>query len=258
MEIPRLAVLPSPRRGSETLSPPPRDRMSDRDDHTTLFRQSWSIYDAIAAENYMFHREIYEIVTRQLEGRAALGPYTLLDLGCGNARFLAPSLQVAPPARYLGVDLSPTALSEARDYLDGLDGVSLHEDDMVGFVAMSGAKPDIIFTGYAVHHLPTASKARLFEACAAALAPGGEMLMVDVARKEGQDRDTYIAAYLDLMRDGWTAVPSAMIEEACAHVAAHDFPETLGGLFEMATAAGFSSAELLDHYGPHHLIRFSI
>jgi SAM-dependent methyltransferase len=129
---------------------------------------------------------------------------------------------------------------------------------MIGFVALSGGKLDIIFTGYAVHHLPTASKARLFEACAAALAPGGEMLMVDVARKEGQDRDTYIAAYLGLMRDEWAAVPAAMIEEACAHVAAHDFPETLADLFEMATTAGFSSAELLDHHGPHHLVRFSI
>jgi SAM-dependent methyltransferase len=228
--------------------------MSDRDDHTTLFRNSWSIYDAIAAENYMFHREI---VSDRLRCRLQSGPYTLLDLGCGNARFLAPSLRAAPPSRYDGVDLSATALAEARDYLDGLDGISLHEHDMVDFVALSGSRPDVIFTGYAAHHLPSATKARLFAACADALAPGGEMLMVDVAREAGQDRDSYIAAYLGLMRGEWTAVPSAMIEEACDHVAAHDFPETLADLFAMATDSGFSRAELLDHHGPHHLIRFS-
>lgn len=231
--------------------------MSDRDDHTTLFRNSWSIYDAIAAENYMFHREIYELVTDRLRRRHQSGPYTLLDLGCGNARFLAPSLRAAPPSRYDGVDLSSTALAEARDYLDGLDGISLHEHDMVGFVSLSGSRPDVIFTGYAAHHLPTATKARLFAACAAALAPDGEMLMVDVAREAAQDRDSYIAAYLGLMRGEWTAVPSEMIEEACDHVAAHDFPETLADLFAMATAAGFSRAELLDQHGPHHLMRFS-
>lgn len=232
--------------------------MSDRDDHTTLFRNSWSIYDAIAAENYMFHREIYEIVTDRLRRRHQSGPYTLLDLGCGNARFLAPSLRAAPPSRYDGVDLSATALAEARGYLDGLEGIFLHEHDMVGFIALSGTRPDVIFSGYAAHHLPTATKARLFDACAAALAPGGEMLMVDVAREAGQDRDSYIAAYLGMMRGEWTAVPAAMIEEACDHVAAHDFPETLGDLFSMATAAGFSRAELLDRHGPHHLMCFSI
>jgi SAM-dependent methyltransferase len=232
--------------------------MSDRDDHTTLFRNSWSIYDAIAAENYMFHREIYEIVTERLRRRRESGPYTLLDLGCGNVRFLASSLRAAPPSRYDGVDLSATALAEARHYLDGLDGIHLHEHEMAGFVGLAGYSPDVIFTGYAVHHLPTTTKGLLFEACAAALAPGGEMLMVDVARGEGEDRDSYIAAYLGLMRGEWTTVPSAMIEEACDHVAAHDFPETLGDLFAMAGVAGFSRAELLDRHGPHHLMRFSI
>lgn len=232
--------------------------MSRADDHTTLFRTSWSIYDAIAAENYMFHREIYALVTGRLHDRAAAGSYTLLDLGCGNARFLAPSLRSAPPERYTGVDLSPTALAEARDYLEGVEGVDLHEGDMVAFVVSSGERPDVIFTGYAVHHLPSTAKARLFEACAAALAPGGELLMVDVARDEGQDRDTYIAAYLDLMRTKWSAVPAAMIEEACDHVAAHDQPETVSDLFAVAKAAGFSHAEVLDQHGPHHLFRFSI
>lgn len=232
--------------------------MSRTDDHTTLFRTAWSIYDAIAAENYMFHREIYALVTGRLHDRAAAGSYTLLDLGCGNARFLAPSLRSAPPDRYTGVDLSPAALAEARDYLEGIDGVSLHEDDMVRFVSLSGERPDVIFTGYAVHHLASPVKAKLFESCAAALAPGGELLMVDVAREEGQDRDTYIRAYLDLMRNEWTAVPAAMIEEACDHVAAHDHPETVSDLFAMAKAAGFSRTELLDRYGPHHLFCFSI
>jgi hypothetical protein len=60
------------------------------------------------------------------------------------------------------------------------------------------------------------------------------------------------------MRHEWTAVPAAMIEEACDHVAAHDQPETVSDLFAMAKAAGFSHAGVLDQHGPHHLFRFSI
>ena len=37
----------------------------------------------------------------------------LLDLGCGNARYLAPCLKRFPPTIYEGVDLSEAALAEA-------------------------------------------------------------------------------------------------------------------------------------------------
>ena len=69
-----------------------------QDDETALFRKSWTLYDAISERNYMFHREIYAHVADLLRQRHQTGPYHLLDLGCGNARFLAPCLHSAPPA----------------------------------------------------------------------------------------------------------------------------------------------------------------
>lgn len=143
------------------------------DDHTTLFRRSWSLYDAITAENYMFHRELYGEVEAILSQQGCSGDYTLLDLGCGNARFLAPCLRSTPPVNYTGVDLSRVALTEADDYLAGLGGVSLHECDMVEFAAESGGEYDVIFSGYAMHHLEGEAKAKLFSHCARAFAPGG-------------------------------------------------------------------------------------
>ncbi|MDP4584328.1 MAG: class I SAM-dependent methyltransferase [Verrucomicrobiales bacterium] len=232
--------------------------MSDRiDDCTTLFRRSWSLYDAITAGNYMFHREFYGEIAAIVSDRGQAGDYTLLDLGCGNARFLSPCLRAAPPLSYTGVDLSPTALAEAHDYLAGLDGVSLHEDDMVEFARRAGEGSfDIVFSGYAMHHLDEADKARLLSACSAALAPGGSFLLIDVLREDGQSREDYLTAYLGMMRGEWTAVPAEMIEEACNHVAAHDQPSSLAELSALAEEAGLGRITLLANYRQHHLIRF--
>lgn len=249
MEVPRLAILPAPRRGSEA--------MSRTDDHTTLFRRSWSLYDAITAENFMFHRELYGRVASILAERHRRGPDAILDLGCGNARFLAPCLEAALPVSYTGVDLSPTALAEARDYLAGIGNVSLHEQDMTVFAADWDGRCGVIFTGYAVHHLSNESKGGLLRSGAARLLPGGELLMIDVLRDDGEDRDGYIDRYLRLMRDEWTTIPREMIEEACDHVAAHDQPASLAELRDLASRAGFANVEVIERHGPHHLLRFS-
>ncbi|MEK7843432.1 MAG: class I SAM-dependent methyltransferase, partial [Pseudomonadota bacterium] len=66
-------------------------------DSTAIFTRSWSLYDLITEFNYMSHQEIYAGVEELLRLRADQGHYRLLDLGCGNARYLAPCLQRLPP-----------------------------------------------------------------------------------------------------------------------------------------------------------------
>ena len=236
---------------------PPVNASQSQDDETALFRKSWTLYDAISEKNYMFHREIYAHVGELLELRRQAGPYRLLDLGCGNARFLAPWLHATPPAEYHGVDLSPSALDEARDYLKGIASVSLHHKDMLQAVQEMDTSFDVIFTSFAVHHLDFGSKQRLFSACAARLAPGGSFIMVDVVREEGQTREQYLEGYLGGMRAHWTAVPPDELEQACAHVAAYDFPETLADLTAMAKKASLSQTRLLDRFAQHHVLVFT-
>jgi SAM-dependent methyltransferase len=226
------------------------------DDETTLFRQSWTLYDALSAKNYMFHREIYDCVAAILKERHDRGFECLLDLGCGNARFLAPCLLGSPPDRYEGVDLSAAALDEARDYLKGLAQFTLHQADMLEAVETRTEKVDVIFTGYAVHHLSFEAKQRLFHACARVLKPDGLFLMVDVVREEGQSREAYLEGYLGTMRTQWTEVQPAHLDEACAHVAAFDFPETLSDLTQMAKDAGLSKTSLMQRHVQHHLLAF--
>ena len=66
--------------------------MSKSEDEIAIFRTSWSLYDTITEHNYMSHREIYAIVDGVLGGLRERGPYSILDLGCGSARFLAAAI----------------------------------------------------------------------------------------------------------------------------------------------------------------------
>lgn len=226
---------------------------------TTIFTRSWSLYDLITAHNYMFHQEIYARVGRLLGLRDDAGRYRLLDLGCGNARYLAPCLQQFPPALYEGVDLSEAALTEARGYLVDLPdtGITLTHGDLLEAVETTGKIWDVIFTGFAVHHLASADKARFFQAAGRCLAEKGWLILVDVVREENQSREDYLEGYLKCMRDNWINVPPDQLEEACTHVHDHDYPEYFSTLQEMAVAAGLKASCIVSRYGQHHTLLFT-
>jgi ubiquinone/menaquinone biosynthesis C-methylase UbiE len=227
------------------------------EDETHLFRTSWSLYDALSEKNYMYHREIYAHIASLLQQRHENGGYSMIDLGCGNTRFLAPCLKVAPPARYDGVDLSSTALDEARSHLSGLENITLHCKDMLHALhEREEASLDTIFSSFAVHHLGVAEKQQLFHACARVLAPGGVFILVDIAREEGESRQQYLDTYLHTLRSQWTAVRPEDIDAACAHVAAYDFPETVADLQQMGTNAAFRESTLVERFAQHHVLVF--
>jgi SAM-dependent methyltransferase len=226
---------------------------------TAIFTRSWSLYDLITEHNYMFHNEIYAEVARLLRLRDDAERYHLLDLGCGNARYLAPCLRQSPPALYEGVDLSEAALIEARGYLANLPDciVTLTHGDLLTAVQSTGKTWDVIFTGFAVHHLTTADKAHLFEAAGRCLSEQGRLILVDVVREENQSRADYLQDYLKCMRDTWVKVPPDQLEEACTHVHDHDYPEYFSTLQAMAAAAGLKASCIVNRYGQHHILLFA-
>ncbi|BCT66553.1 class I SAM-dependent methyltransferase [Nitrosospira sp. NRS527] len=227
-------------------------------DPTTIFTRSWSLYDLLTEHNYMFHHEIYSGIADLLGLRNDKGNYRLLDLGCGNARYLAPCLKRSPPALYEGVDLSEAALAEAREHLTGLTGqVILTHGDLLEAVESTEKTWDILFTGFAIHHLMPDEKARFFHAAGRCLSENGWLILVDVVREENQDRESYLDGYLKFMREKWTHVPQDQLEEACTHVHDHDYPECLSTLQEMAGTAGLNSTRLINRHAQHYTILFS-
>ncbi len=207
----------------------------------------------------MFHQEIYAGVGQLLKLRDDAGHYRLLDLGCGNARYLVPCLKQSPPILYEGVDLSEAALAEARGYLAGLPDpvVTLTQGDLLEAVEATGKTWDVIFTGFAVHHLTSADKARFFQAAGCCLAENGWLILVDVVREENQSHEDYLEGYLKCMRDNWNKVPPNQLEEACTHVHDHDYPECFSTLQSMATEAGLKASRIVSRYGQHHTLLFA-
>jgi SAM-dependent methyltransferase len=225
---------------------------------TTFFTRNWSVYDQIAKHNYMFHREMYANIADLLKRRKDCNQYRLLDLGCGNARFLAPRLLQFPPAHYQGVDLSEAALEEARIYLAGLScPIVLTHGDLLESVESADMKWDVIFSGFALHHLLFEEKARFFRAVGRCLSNGGWLLMFDVVREENQSREDYLEIYMRDMRERWKQIAQEQLEEACAHVATYDFPECLSTLKEMAKSSGLDRSLVFSRYGRHYGVLFS-
>jgi SAM-dependent methyltransferase len=231
------------------------------DERTELFRSSWSLYDAIISANYMFHCEIHTNVREVISTRARMGPYALLDLGCGNARGLAATLREHPPVRYLGVDLSRSALNEAAVELSGLEGAELCEQDMVSAVeelGRAGQRFDVVYSGFAMHHLMMREKERLFRMLGTRLKPGGFFLLVDVVREPGQSREAYLEGYLGMVRTEWRLLDEAQVVEVCRPVSGYDHPETVEDLVTMAREAGLGTWRRLGQHRQHGVMEFGM
>ena len=217
----------------------------------TLF-QAWSPYDVVLDQNYMFHRELHARAAQILGARFASGTFDLLDLGCGSARHFAGLLREHPPATYRGYDLSEPALGLARANLTFLgDRVRLVNANLA---TGPGSGPgDVVFSAFAIHHLDLAAKAALFRSIRSCLRPGGIFLFIDVVRDEGEDRGSFLDRFSDEIRTQWVALEQRDIVEILNHIRTCDFPETDGGIRDLARDAGLGECLETERHGCHQL-----
>lgn len=206
------------------------------------FFDVWDTYAKVVARNYMFHRELAEEIAGTLRARFDGGAFSMLDLGCGDAATLAPILKSFTVTRYQGVDLSQAALALAAENLSDLGGpVELVHSDMESALDEAGAY-DLIYSSFALHHLPTSQKAEFFRLVAARLSADGLLLLVDVVREEDEALPVYHRNYLDWLRRDWTGLSQFELDAISEHILANDQPEPYSVLREQAEAAGLTSA----------------
>lgn len=105
--------------------------------------------------------------------------HIVVDIGTGTGQF---ALAVAPHcARVVAVDVSPVMLEALRDKLD-VSAAPNVEVVQAGFVNYEhrGQAADVIYSRYALHHIPDFWKGIAFARLHAALKPGGFLRLWDV------------------------------------------------------------------------------
>jgi SAM-dependent methyltransferase len=161
---------------------------------------------------------------------------TVVDLGAGTGQF---TVAVAPHAgRVVAVDVSPVMLEPLRAKVAGRGDVEIVE---AGFLTYehAGSPADLVYSRYALHHLPDVWKAVALERIAGMLRPGGVLRLVDIVYGfDPADAPRRFEAWAgafpdDAGGDGWTR---ADIEE---HI--RDEHSTFTWLLEpMIERAGFT------------------
>lgn len=167
--------------------------------------------EALAAINRAFYRDCaaefsaartapwpgWEPLLPALRATPGAGPVRVLDLGCGHgrfARYLAQAL--APRALELcGVDASEPLLAQARR--TGPTGARWQIGDLVRAPdALPPGPFDLVAVIAVIHGVPSRERRRaLLDACAARLAPGGQLVFTtwraDLARERRLDWNSY-------------------------------------------------------------------
>ena len=214
---------------------------------TKRYFDQWHLYRQIIDNDYMAHHGIHSAIGEYLTAHVS-SPYTLVDLGCGDASQIAKTLKRHPPDEYVGIDLSPVALDQARTNISAQGIISRFvEEDLSTYLERDSSAAtrflglvDVIVAGFTVHHLHTEAKRIFFQRCVASLHKGGHLLFYDVFRRPGEHREQYLSAYLANMEHHWVKISRESMTAAREHATACDYPEEPDTITTMAQNSGFS------------------
>jgi ubiquinone/menaquinone biosynthesis C-methylase UbiE len=175
---------------------------------------------------------------------------TVVDLGAGTGQFALAAARVCE--RVVAVDVSPLMLARLREKLDGGAAGNV-EPVAAGFLTYrhTGAPTDVVYSRFALHHLPDFWKAIALGRIASMLRPGGVLRLWDLVYHfepaEAEQRiEAWIAEAMSADPErGWTRAELAehvrdehstfswllepMIERAGLDIVAADY--TASGMF---------------------------
>jgi arsenite methyltransferase len=144
--------------------------------------------DGVMAPVYLFHTTHMSEVIQPGD--------TVVDLACGPATQLAQLARLNPDARFIGVDLSPRMLEQAREHVAalGLGNVELREGDISELASLADASVDAVVSSMALHHLPTVAQLeKTFLQVRRVLRPGGGVYLADFGRLNTERSILYFA-----------------------------------------------------------------
>jgi len=116
-------------------------------------------------------------IAREIKGRDQRG-VRLLDLACGNGRFLMQVMEVWPRLQAMGLDLSPSYTEAAREKLTAWRQVDILQD-AAECMAVDSASLDIVVSIFLFHELPGKVRGDVLKEVARVLKPGGVFILAD-------------------------------------------------------------------------------
>ena len=208
------------------------------------FFSQWDIYRLCIEHNTLHHREVGEILRRELLARTE--PFTFLDLACGDADLTAAALQETKVSAYTGVDFSAPALALAANKIAELGCPrTLREADFTDFLRQNKESFDVIYLGLSLHHLERETKREMMTHLHRATAPGGTFYLFEPILHAGENREGYVARWAAAMDGPYDPFPRAARDALREHVRESERPESDDEYLAAAEAAGFRDGEIL-------------
>jgi ubiquinone/menaquinone biosynthesis C-methylase UbiE len=183
-------------------------------------------------------------VTAAVIAVAAVQPGdTVVDLGAGNGQVSLPLAQAG--ARVLGVDVSPGMVSALRSEahrrgLPTLEAITMPIEEL----DLPAGSVDLVVSSYALHHLRDPDKAKLVQAAARWLRPGGRIVIADMMFGRGsspRDREIIKLKLLTLARKGpggWWRIAKNVVRYLAR---VQECPISMDAWTALLQGAGFTS-----------------
>lgn len=206
------------------------------------FQKQWTAYQKLVDCDCLAHRAAGAVLHGVL---AAIDtPFTFLDIACGDASLTRRALEGTKVSHYHGIDLAEPAIELAAAMLEGQPyEVDLDHQDFVAAIEERPEPADVAWCGLSIHHLVTPDKLRLFEAIRGMV--GRTFLLYEPARRDGEDRETFIRRFLAAQSPLWGTLTAEERAQITHHIETCDLPETASGWLDLGRGAGFASAEQL-------------
>ena len=168
----------------------------------------------------------------------------LLDLGCGTGLELEYYFQRNPEAKVTGIDLAPGMLNALRQKFPSRD-ITLILGSYFD-VPLAQESYDAVVSVESLHHFTKEEKIPLYTKLRHALKPEGCFILTDYFSASEAEEQNYRKEYIRLK------CLQGIDDDAFYH---YDTPLTVQHEIEALLAAGFSSVEVLAHWGVTYTIK---
>ncbi len=220
--------------------------MGDEDLSRALFEQQWRVYRKVVECDLMEHSKVYGRLHHVLQEEVS-GPFSFLDVACGDGSASIGALRGTRVASYHGIDLSGPAIDLAREQVARLPcPATLEQGDFAEALRQRREPADIVWLGQSLHHLDSPAKLAVMRDIRRIVGDHGLFLLWEPTRFDDEFREAWLERFEERWRIWLTILTAEEWSVMADHVRAADFPETVSTWLAMGQEAGFSQgSELL-------------